>query len=190
MIDHPAPFGEMKEMRDALTIGVVGGAGWLGSAIAQSLLDAKVKTPNQLALSYRRTVPTRFASAYVTMDNQELVDRSDVIILSVRPVDWPSIVVSAYGKLVVSVIAGVTLAQLAQRLRTRRVVRAVPNAAAEVGKSYTPWIGTQEISQADRSIVQSIFQACGVSDEVRSEHEVDYFTGFSGTGPAFRPSSP
>jgi pyrroline-5-carboxylate reductase len=172
-------------MDGALTIGVIGGAGWLGSAMAQSMLDAGLIAPDRLALSYRRTIPTRFPSAYVTHDNQDLVDRSDVVILSVRPEDWPSITISANSKLVVSVVTGVALASLAERLQTRRIIRAMPNAAAEVGKSYTPWIGTEQMTQADRSIAGRIFAACGVSDEVRSEAELDYFTGLSGTGPAF-----
>jgi pyrroline-5-carboxylate reductase len=85
----------------------------------------------------------------------------------------------------VSVVTGVALADLVQRLQTERVIRAVPNAAAEVCKSYTPWIGTQKITQDDRAIVHRIFAACGMSDEVGSEEDIDYFTGLSGTGPAF-----
>ena len=35
-------------------------------------------------------------------------------------------------------MAGIPLADLAARTGTDRVVRALPNAAAEVGQSYTP----------------------------------------------------
>ena len=55
--------------------------------------------------------------------------------LSMRPQDWPAIAVTAPGRLVVSVMAGVTLGAVAARLGAERVVRALPN-AAEVGLSY------------------------------------------------------
>ena len=82
--------------------------------------------------------PTGFPDAHWTHDNQALADRSDIVILSVRPQDWQEIAVSAPDKLVISVMAGVTLAEIAARLGTDRVVRALPNAAAEVGHPTLP----------------------------------------------------
>lgn len=172
-------------MSDALKIGVIGGNGWLGGAIVQSVLNAKLASPRELTLSYRSERPERFLDAYWTKDNQELADRSDLVIVSVRPADWPSLAISATGRLIISVMAGIPLSQLAGKLRTDRVVRALPNAAAEVGKSYTPWVASPAASERDRSIVRRIFEACGSTDEVTSEADIDYLTGLSGSGPAF-----
>ena len=171
-------------MGGALTIGVIGGGGWLGSAIVGSLLEAGTGRPQDLSLSYRHERPDRFPGAFWTTDNQALADRSDVIILSVRPADWPSLAVDAGGKLVISVMAGIRLAAICEHHNTRRVVRTLPNAAAEVMKSYTPWIATSETDEDDRAIVRSIFDACGVQDEVASERDIDYLTGLAGAGPA------
>jgi pyrroline-5-carboxylate reductase len=66
-----------------------------------------------------------------------------------------------------------------------RVVRAMPNAAAEIGLSYTPWFCSAAVSQADRAFVQSLFESCGKADEVAAEAEIDYLTALSGSGPAF-----
>ncbi|MEJ6846078.1 pyrroline-5-carboxylate reductase dimerization domain-containing protein [Sinorhizobium fredii] len=172
-------------MSEALKIGVIGGNGWLGGAITQSILDAKLTSPKDLTLSYRSERPTRFQDSYWTRDNQQLADRSDVIIVSVRPADWPSLGVTINGKLIISVMAGITLCQLAEQLKTERVVRSLPNAAAEVGKSYTPWVASTQVTDRDRSIVRRIFEACGSTDEVTSEADIDYLTGLSGSGPAF-----
>lgn len=169
----------------ALRIGVIGGGGWLGSAIANAVLAAGIAKPHDLALSYRSTCPDRFPGAFWTSDNQALVDRSDIIVLSVRPDDWADLAVDADGKLVISVMAGVRLAALCDRHHTRRVVRTLPNAAAEVRSSYTPWIATSDVDDADRAAVRTIFDACGVQDEVRTEAEIDYLTGLTGSGPAF-----
>lgn len=172
-------------MNDTLKIGVIGGSGWLGGAIVTSILDAELLSPEKLTLSYRSEQPKRFQGARWTRDNQELADRSDVMIVSVRPADWPSLAVNAGGKLVISVMAGIRLSQLADQLNTKRVVRALPNAAAEVGKSYTPWVASADVDDGDRAIVSSIFGACGTTDEVAGEADIDYLTGLSGSGPAF-----
>lgn len=172
-------------MSSALKLGVVGGNGWLGKAIARSTLDACVVVPENLTLSYRNRSPRAFPGVRWTRDNQELADRSDVIIISVRPADWPSVDIRAEGKLVISVMAGIRLSQLADRHKTKRVVRALPNAAVEVQKSFTPWVAPAELAQSDREIVRRIFGACGITDEVAREADVDYLSGFSGTGPAF-----
>ncbi|CAN7764914.1 pyrroline-5-carboxylate reductase [Ensifer sp. NM-2] len=168
-----------------LRVGVLGGAGWLGGAIAKAIVGAGVVEPENLSLSYRSERPYRFNRSSWTSDNQALADRSDVIVLSVRPADWPTLNVDAKGKLLISVMAGIRLSALCAHHRTDRVVRALPNAAAEVRKSYTPWIATAGLRKDDRAIVRSIFDACGAQDEVCEEAEIDYLTGLTGSGPAF-----
>lgn len=172
-------------MSASIKLGVVGGAGWLGGAIAGAALAAGVLRAEDLALSYRSAKPDRFPGAFWTDDNQALADRSDVIVLSVRPQDWPSLELDAKGKLVISVMAGMRLAEIGEKHGTRRVVRTLPNAAAEVAKSYTPWIASSDASDADRVIVRALFEACGVQDEVATERDIDYLTGLTGSGPAF-----
>lgn len=173
------------EAGKGLRIGIIGGGGWLGAAIAAAVLDAGLASPETLSLSYRSNRPDRFHKSFWTRDNQALADRSDVIVLSVRPADWQHLAVDAKGKLVISVMAGVRLASLCDRHGTRRAVRALPNAGAEVLRSYTPWIGSHDIEEADRIVVSNIFDACGLQDEMHTEAEIDYLAGLSGSGPAF-----
>jgi len=68
-----------------LRIGVIGGAGWLGGAIAESMLKAGVVEPDGLTLSYRSRRPEILPGAAWTPDNQELADRSDVVSMSYGP---------------------------------------------------------------------------------------------------------
>lgn len=172
-------------MSVSLRIGIIGGGGWLGGAIAGSILDSGLVAPQNLCLSYRSEQPRRFPDSFWTADSQELADRSDVILLSVRPDDWHPLQVDASGKLVISVMAGIRLGALSERHKTSRIVRALPNAAAEVAKSYTPWIGASGVTGDDRALVRAIFETCGSEDEVARESDIDYLTGLTGSGPAF-----
>ncbi len=168
-----------------IRIGVIGANGWLGGAIVEAMLITGVAAPERLTLSYRSATPTRFPQARWTRDNQQLVENSDAIIVSVRPDDWRALAMDARGKLVISVMASVALAPMVEAFRTPRVARAMPNAAAELRCSYTPWFVTLAATEEDRRLVQTIFEACGACDEAASEDEIDYFSGFSGSGQAY-----
>lgn len=146
-------------MSQALKIGIIGGSGWLGGAVAGSLLRADAVRPENLSLSYRSQRPDHLSDAFWTRDNQALIDRSDVILLSVRPAGWLSLAINCTDRLVVSVMAGIRIKQLAEKFATTRVIRSMPNAATEVGKSYTPWIAGAGVSDEDRLVVRTIFDA-------------------------------
>lgn len=166
-------------------VGIVGSNGWIGGALARALVARGVVAAERLTLSCRSAPPDWLPGARWTRDNQALADACDAIVVSVRPQDWPALTLRAPGKLVVSVMAGIPLATLAGATGAERVVRALPNAAAEVGLSYTPWTASAAVTDADRATVRAIFDACGSGDEVPREADIDYMTGSSGTGPAY-----
>ncbi len=169
---------------DLPRIGVIGGNGWIGGALARALVAAG-HPASRLSLSCRSAPPGWMPEAGWTHDNQALADGADVVILAVRPGDWADARVTAPGKLVISVMAGLSLADLARDTGATRVVRALPNAAADVGASYTPWVASPGVTAEDRDVVRAILGACGVEDEVPDEAAIDYLTGHSGTGPAY-----
>lgn len=175
----------MNERHETLRVGIVGGAGWLGGALATALVDSGVVRPQDLCLSYRSERPDRFEASVWTRDNQALADCSDVVVLSVRPQDWEGLCLDLGGKLVISVMAGIRIEAIARRHGTLRVVRSLPNAAVEVRRSYTPWFAAASLSPRDRDTVRSIFDACGTHDEIAREDDLDFFTGMTGSGPAF-----
>jgi pyrroline-5-carboxylate reductase len=172
-------------MDENLRIGIVGAGGWLGGAFAAALVETGVARPEALTLSFRSKRPDILPRARWTADNQDLFDRSDVVIVSVRPQDFPALTPDTHGKLVISVMAGIPLDRLGERFRTDRVVRSLPNGAAEVGKSYTPWVASGGIGAEDRALVRRILESCGAADEVPGEEAIDYLTGLTGSGPAF-----
>lgn len=171
-------------MIDIGRVGIVGGSGWLGTAIAKALVGSGTVAVQRLTCSYRSRKPENPVDCTWTRDNRDLVERSDVVILCVRPGDWSTIQVDAAGKLVISVMAGVTVEDIRRRAGSTRVARALPNAAAEIGYSYTPYFRASSEPQ-DGDIVSALFRSCGEVDAVASEEHIDYFTAMSGSGAAF-----
>lgn len=165
-------------------VGIIGGAGWLGSAIAHSLVSSGAVDPARLICSYRSARPAKPVDWQWTHDNAELTASSDIVIISVRPGDWPSLSLETPEQLVISVMAGIRTADLQERTGARRLARVLPNAAAEVRASYTPIFMKSDMPD-DHTTVRTLFEACGTVDVVTDEDHIDYFTGLSGSGPAF-----
>ena len=168
-------------------IGIIGGSGWLGRAIAESLLATGFVPPSSLTLSCRslHKVAGDLPGVRWTADNQAVVDGSALVLLCVRPEQFRDVAIDAGGRTLVSVMAGVPLNVLAARTGTDRIVRAMPNAAARIRQSYTPWFASEAVPADAREQVQALFGCCGVAEQVPSEDQLDYLSGLAGTGPAF-----
>lgn len=168
-------------------LGIIGGGGWLGHAVARAVVEAGLLGPGSLILSSRSPGRARatLPEARWTDDNQALVEASDIVVVSVRPAQFGGVRVDMRGKTAVSLMAGVSSPVLVERLGTSQVVRAMPNAAAEIRRSYTPWFAAPSVPQQDRDRVGALFACCGAADEVPSEAHIDYLTGLTGSGPAF-----
>ncbi|WP_324733563.1 pyrroline-5-carboxylate reductase family protein [Pseudomonas paeninsulae] len=175
-------------MSSELTVGIIGGGGWLGRAIGAAMLERGVLQPASLILSSRSGRVDGFdawPAVQLTQDNRQLAQRAEVIVLSVRPEQFADVSIEAAGKLVISFMAGVSVETLIARTGSQRIIRAMPNAAAQIRQSYTPWFATEPVSAADRAFTQAMFEACGSTDEVTSEADLDYLTGLVGSGAAY-----
>lgn len=122
-----------------MRVGIIGAQGWLGAILGQRLLDQGIVAPQDLMVMTRGGPGADYAgrAAVRWAENAAaLVAGVDVIVAAVRPHDWDAVRLVAPDRLLISFMAGVGLAQLADT--GARVVRAMPNAAAAIGASYTP----------------------------------------------------
>jgi pyrroline-5-carboxylate reductase len=88
--------------------------------------------------------------------------------------------------LVVSILAGKTVADLRARLpRARAVVRAMPNLPASIGRGATGAAASPEVSEAQRQVADTLLRCNGVVEWVASEDLIDAVTALSGSGPAY-----
>ncbi|WP_096787506.1 pyrroline-5-carboxylate reductase [Rhodobacter sp. CZR27] len=167
-----------------MRIGIIGGTGWLGSALARGLLRAGTAPADLVILNRSGPQPGHFEHPVAwARDVADLVGQSDIVVVSVRPEQWPALGLRAEGRLLISFMAGVPLAALSAT--GGRAVRAMPNAAAEIGASYSPWLPAADVTEADRQDVSLILSAIGTSDELASEDQIDLMTAVSGSGPAY-----
>ena len=170
-----------------MRLGIIGATGWLGSALTRALIAGGLGPATDLVLLNRSGArPAEFDHARIgwARDVDNLVERSEAVVLSVRPENFAALHLRASGRLVVSLMAGVPLAALEETTRGR-VIRAMPNAAAELNRSYTPWLAGAEVTKEDRAFVRALLARIGTEDEVGGEDQIDYLTALSGSGAAY-----
>lgn len=176
-------------MTDLTTsIGIVGGSGMLGSAILAALLDRGGYQGGDVWVSNSRGIPSATEvqlGVHVTDNTQALADACDIIILCVPPDRFFDLTLVAKDKLIMSVMAGVTIETLAQRTGADRVIRAMSSPAASIGLAYSPWMSSENVTSHDRKTAQKIFESCGKTDEVFDEDHLDHFTAMTGPVPGF-----
>ena len=84
-----------------------------------------------------------------------------------------------------SVAAGIRSDSIARWLGTERVVRAMPNTPALVGKGMTALFARPAVTPADRQAVEAIVTTTGQHLWLDSEAQLDAVTALSGSGPAY-----
>ncbi|WP_303323688.1 pyrroline-5-carboxylate reductase [Actinomyces radicidentis] len=124
-------------------------------------------------------------------DAADLVSRSDVVVLGVKPHVIPELAEELAGPLaeakplVVSLAAGLTLERLESLLPDgARVVRVMPNMAAAVGQSMTALAAGTEASAEDLATAQGLMDTVGRT-AVIAEKDFSAFIGLAGSSPAF-----
>ena len=89
------------------------------------------------------------------------------------------------NKVLISLCAGVSIATLETHLRGKgRVLRALPNTAAKVGKAMTVICRGESATVEDLAIAQDIFTAVGRC-KIIEERLIDVGTALASSSPAF-----
>ncbi|MDQ7990632.1 MAG: pyrroline-5-carboxylate reductase [Candidatus Dactylopiibacterium sp.] len=114
----------------------------------------------------------------------------DVLVLAVKPQQMREALADVTGRLdaqlVVSIAAGLRLADLSRWLGGHdRLVRAMPNTPALIGRGMTGLYATGGVSAAQREAATRIMDAVGESVWVAEESLIDAVTALSGSGPAY-----
>ncbi|MGL4419996.1 MAG: pyrroline-5-carboxylate reductase [Gemmataceae bacterium] len=135
----------------------------------------------------------RFAKAtggLVTETNSTVVTTTQILILAVKPQMLPGLLAEIRPlvrpeQLVISIAAGVTLAQLAEGLPERtRLARVMPNTPCLVQAAASGFTMGPHTTIDDEQTVTQLMNAVGRAFAV-AEPLLDAVTGLSGSGPAF-----
>ncbi|KAI8998577.1 pyrroline-5-carboxylate reductase [Trametes punicea] len=125
--------------------------------------------------------------------NVKAVRESHVVLLCCKPqvantiLSEPGMKEALADKLLISILAGVTIAQLIAMVGpSTRVVRAMPNTPCKIreGMTVVSTLAPSAAHELERSIILNIFSSIGRCRFLEEKH-FDACTALSGSGPAF-----
>jgi len=123
------------------------------------------------------------------VSNPEVVSSSEIVVLAVKPQNMESVLEEispavTEESVVVSIAAGITLGYLSSRLKTRKLIRVMPNTPALVQEGMSVISLCECFTDHAISAVREIFMSVGKVITLPERH-MDAVTALSGSGPAF-----
>jgi len=168
----------------AIVGGGVMGEAILGAALGQAVFRAEDVTVIEKLESRRDILYTTYG-VHVAGDYDAMAD-AGLVILSVKPQEMQSV----SGRLrpeavLLSIMAGVTIASLSKAFGHDRIVRVMPNTPTAVKEGMSGWTATPAVNPDQRDYVQRLLGAIGREIYFDDEKKLDMVTAVSGSGPAY-----
>ena len=168
------------------------GAGKMGGAMAEGWLDAGLPAASLTIVEPNPSaeIASLAASRGVAL-NPRVETAPDVLVLAIKPQSLDQVApqiaaLAADRTLLLSIIAGKTIANLMARLpQARAVVRAMPNTPAAIGRGVTAAFASAEVDAAQRRWCERLLGAVGAFFWLEDEGAIDAVTAISGSGPAY-----
>ncbi|MBP6396327.1 MAG: pyrroline-5-carboxylate reductase [Saprospiraceae bacterium] len=170
------------------------GGGNMGQTFARSFLSTHIVGTEQMFILEKSPEKAKELEGQnlgtVYGEPGDYVQQSDLIILAVKPQDFPVLATAIRNyidkqQVVLSIMAGVKMAAIHDHLGTAKVVRAMPNLPAQTGSGMTVFTSSAEVTRIELVTVQNLINATGKAIYVDDETKIDAATAISGSGPAY-----
>lgn len=192
--DTPVPSGAAGPHLD-LRATFVGG-GNMATALIGGLVDAgtdaaRIQVIEPMA-AQRERLASRFVGARLhAAPSAEALDGSDIVVLAVKPQQMREAAQAIAAHVhavpaVLTIAAGIRVADLARWLGGfARIVRAMPNTPALVGKGITGMYADAGVDSAARATATLVLEAAGEVVWFDAEADLDTVTGLASSGVAY-----
>ncbi len=166
----------------------------MGMTYAQSFLKSHSTTKDNLmfllkdAAHVARNAHKDLAKVYT--NPAECMPLADAVVLSVKPQDAPALFEHIKPfvdpqQLFISIMAGIQLNAIQERLGVTKVIRAMPNLPSQIGMGMTVFTSTDAVTRLELVMVQNLLNTNGKTIYVEKENLIDAATAISGSGPAY-----
>lgn len=105
-------------------------------------------------------------------------NHAEKLLKRIRPLAKPE-------QILISIMAGTTIDTIKELTGLTKIVRAMPNLPAKIGKGLTSFVASSGVSRVELLTVESLLDTTGKSILVSDENFIDASTGISGSGPAY-----
>jgi pyrroline-5-carboxylate reductase len=159
----------------------------IGGLVRQGLPGARIEVVEPSAEA-RQRLQAQFGIAGLEQAGPA-VERAGLVVWAVKPQNFreaaQAVAPFTRAALHLSVAAGIRSDSMAQWLGTQRIVRAMPNTPALIGKGMTALYARPGVSEEDKARAGRVIATTGESLWVQEEAQLDAVTALSGSGPAY-----
>jgi len=170
------------------------GSGNMAQAIIGGLLSQKIIKNKNISSSdpsqQRRNQLSKEFSIKTFSDNIDVVKKSDVVILAVKPQIMEKVLKELKGEitskhLIISIAAGIPIEFISKGLGDDlKIIRVMPNAPALVKEGISAISPGENAGPEDLELAKEILNAIGKTVSVEESY-LNAVTGLSGSGPAY-----
>ncbi len=161
----------------------------MGGIIKNQIIPADEIIGSDLFAPGREKAKAQFG-IHVTDSNKEVVSQSEVIILSVKPQFYESVITEIRdeikeNQIVITIAPGKTLEWLGDKFgKTVKIVRTMPNTPAMVGAGMTAACPNENLTEEEMAYVRTLLESFS-RVEVVPERLMDVVVSTSGSSPAY-----
>ena len=117
----------------------------------------------------------------------EFIEVVDIIFIAVKPQHFPILAnqikhINLKEKTIISIMAGISIANIKERIDVKKIVRTMPNLAIGNKKGVTGWVTYGPVNNSE---IEEILSKTGMQIHLNSEDQIDAITAISGSGPAY-----
>ncbi|MEZ5946588.1 MAG: pyrroline-5-carboxylate reductase [Hyphomonas sp.] len=175
-------------MAGAQSIALIG-AGRMGTALAKGWLSSKRKAEILISDPHASAEAREWADAGKVRLNPA-PEPVSVLVVAVKPQVFPKAaedlkVWIGPQTLVISIMAGVRVKQVAEKLDTQRVIRVMPNTPGAIGRGVSVMSAPAGIAKGDIQTAERLLAPLGEVVGPVDEKHMSNVTALSGSGPAY-----
>ena len=170
------------------------GTGNMAGAIMGGVIKSNVFKPEEIIgadlFAPGREKVKELYGINVTDSNKEVIEKSEVVIFSVKPQFYESVIadikdVVTDKQIIITIAPGKTLAWLAEQFgKDVKIVRTMTNTPAMVGEGMTAVCPNEHLTEDEIAYVKSLLESFSRA-EIVPERLMDVVTAVSGSSPAY-----
>ena len=161
----------------------------MGGIIKKQIIGAEEIIGADLSAQGRERAKSQFG-IHVTDSNKEVVEKAEVIVLSVKPQFYADVIHEIRGsirdnQLIITIAPGKTLAWLREQFgKDVKIVRTMPNTPALVGEGMTAACPNEHMTEEETTYVRTLLESFS-RVEIVPERLMDAVVSVSGSSPAY-----
>ena len=175
----------------SLNVTFIGG-GVMAEALISGILDADIDVRlivSEPVASRREQLACRY-KIELFADNITATNDADLIVLAVKPQQLDDVAkdfneIDTRQQVAVSIMAGVQMQTIRNKLGFDHIIRVMPNTPSQIGFGASAWTASDGVDSSACDFTRKMLQAVGEEVYFENEKMVDIATALSASGPAY-----